>query len=158
MDLEVKQLKKDRAASDRRVVELEKDLKLSEQAKEVSLEKVKKQDDVAELLRDEVDRERSLSARLRDDVKVLEECLSCMKVPGHAAARQYSNMLGAFGGMTEALAPDSPVLDVLKWLSNNFLNLSDFIDKARDFAALSGVTNLLSMLEMVGCKHMEDFC
>lgn len=46
-------------------------------------------------------------------MKVLEECLSCAKALDPAVARQYFDMLGPFGGMTE-LALDSSVSDMLK--------------------------------------------
>jgi len=98
-----------------------------------------------------------LSAELKDGVKFLEEQLSCVKALGHASVHEYASVLGAFGCVTEAVATDAPVFDVLKWFSNNFTILLVFFGEASDFATFSSVTNVLSMLEKAGCRHMGDF-
>lgn len=59
--------------------------------------------------------------------------------------------------MTPALPSGASAGDVFRWMSTNFSSLQSFVGGACDFTALSGVSNILSMLAKAGCQHMEAF-
>lgn len=98
-----------------------------------------------------------MSNQLSDKLKNLEDGVANAKEVGLAAARRYTSVVQAFGGVTQELPEESEVSTVMGWFASNFSTLKDFVARAGDFAALSGVINLLSTLEKKGRHLFEDF-
>lgn len=143
-------------------LDLAKDAAVAEAAKSAELLKNLERskalaEEQAEDLRLEVEKERLLNVELRTAVKALGDGSTTAKDLGLIAARQYTRVLQAFGGVTRELREGLEVTDIMKWFGSNFSTLEEFVMRAGDFAALSGVVNLLSVLEKKGCSHFDDF-
>jgi hypothetical protein len=146
-----------KTAADRRIAELEGLLESCKKSKELAEGRLEEQNSIMEGLRLEIEKGCLLNGELKSAVKSLEGGSATARNLGLSAARQYASVLGAFGGITRELSEDSDVPDIMKWFASNFLGLKNFVTRAGDFAALSGVMNLLSLIEKKKCQPLEDF-
>lgn len=93
-----------------------------------------------------MDAERASSDALAKEVRLLQGQLDEARALGQAATDAYISALAGFGGVTSPFPVEVFVANVFSWMSANFVNLSNFVGKVADFAALSSATNLTKTL------------
>ncbi|CAD6235002.1 unnamed protein product [Miscanthus lutarioriparius] len=145
-----------RSADAKKLADMEQRLKTSVSAKEVLESKLEKQNNVVDGLWERVAKEWSLAMDLKRNVDDLNEKMQAIENLGQEAAGLYIKMIESFGGVIEGIPAEASASDIFSWMSDKFATLSDFVSKVGDFAALSGVRNLL-MEEALGCNYLEEF-
>lgn len=118
---------------------------------------VRDKEDVIEGLRAQVAKESTASFDLMSRVQFLEDKVESTKAQGLEASTLYCQMLQRFGGLGGGPSDSASIEDLFAWMKSEFAELPDFIGKVGDFGTLSGVTNLLSMMEKFGCGHLQEF-